>query len=71
MKGTVKIQMFNLPNFLKIDAPGASADAGSLDVAHLFPDDQSAREFWDDCKARWVEHVAKRRASEGKSERVP
>ncbi len=63
MKGVVKVQMFNLPNFLRIDAPGSATDSGSLDVAHLFPTDIDARRFWEDCQEKWVKHVAKRRAS--------
>jgi hypothetical protein len=63
MKGIVKVQMFPLPNFLKIDVPGSAADSGSIDVGHLFPTDNDALIFWQDCQLKWIEHVAKRRAA--------
>jgi hypothetical protein len=55
---TVKLKMFNLPNFLRIEGQIAE---GGLDVAELFPDDLAAADFWDSCSKEWVEHVAKRR----------
>lgn len=53
---TLKLDMFRLPNFMRIQGLG-----DSLDVGALFPDDAAASEFWDACKVKWIEHVAKRR----------
>lgn len=55
----VKVDMFNLPNFMRITDAGK--DSPMLDVGHLFPTDQEAADFWEHCVGKWVEHVAKRR----------
>lgn len=66
MKATIHVQMFNLPNYMKIDGP--IGDSNGLDVGFLFPTDQDAAQFWEECTTKWVAHVAKRRAALGKSE---
>jgi hypothetical protein len=55
----VKVQMFRLPNFMRITDAGE--EAPMLDVGHLFPTDADATEFWEGCLTQWLEHVAKRR----------
>lgn len=64
MKATVKMQMFNLPNFLRIDGP--LGDSNGLDVGYLFPTDKEAADFWDDCREKWISHVRARRSALGK-----
>jgi len=59
VKAVVQVQMFTLPNFMRIEG---MADAG-LDVGSLFPTDADAVEFWESCLPKWLEHVAKRRAA--------
>jgi hypothetical protein len=59
VKATVKVEMFKLPNFMRI--AGMGPDAGVLDVGHLFPTDTAAEDFWNESRRKWVEHVAKRR----------
>jgi hypothetical protein len=59
--GTVKVQMFMLPNYLKIEGP--IGDSNGLDVGYLFPNDTAAEDFWNEARRKWVEHVAKRRAA--------
>lgn len=59
MKAIVTMQMFNLPNYLKLDGP--IGDSNGLDVGYLFPNDKEAGEFWDDCREKWIAHVKKRR----------
>lgn len=58
-KAVVTVEMFNLPNFMRIKAAGPASRM--LDVAELFPTDQEAREFWMGCIEDWVRHVEKRR----------
>lgn len=64
MKATVKMTMFNLPNFLRIDGP--IGDSNGLDVGYLFPTDKEAADFWDDCREKWIAHVRARRSALGK-----
>jgi hypothetical protein len=59
VKGIVKVKMFNLPNFLRIDA--LTGDSSGLDVGYLFHTDQDARSFWLECCDKWVQHVKDRR----------
>lgn len=61
MKGIVKVAMFNLPNYLKLDGP--IGDSNGLDVGYLFPTDKDASDFWDSCREKWIDHVRKRRAA--------
>jgi hypothetical protein len=59
VKAVVKLQMFSLPNFMRIEG---MPDAG-LDVGSLFLTDTEATEFWEGCLQKWLDHVAKRRAA--------
>jgi hypothetical protein len=61
MKAVVKMSMFTLPNFLKLDGP--IGDSNGLDVGYLFPTDKEAGEFWDDCREKWIAHVGARRSA--------
>jgi len=57
MKAEVKIRPFTFPNFLKLD-DGRERGA-QIPVATLSP--EAASELWDDMKAAWLAHVAKKK----------
>lgn len=59
--GIVKVEMFKLPNFMRIEKAGP--ESNMLDVGHLFPTDSVAEDFWNEARRKWVEHVARRRAA--------
>jgi len=61
---TIKIHPFTYANFVHLDIPrtvGPTPEDVSLDVGKAFPTDAAAAEFWDELKAGWIKHVAKRR----------
>jgi hypothetical protein len=59
MMPTVKAKPFLLPNFLRLEVGEGEL---TMRVGALFPTDEDAAKFWDESKARWVAHVAKRRS---------
>jgi hypothetical protein len=59
MKATVKVDMFSLPNFMRI----SGVPSGVMDVGELFPTDTAAEDFWNEARRKWVEHVAARRSA--------
>lgn len=61
MIGIVKVRMFMLPNFLKIE--GRRENSDGMDVGYLFPTDTAEEDFWNEARRKWVEHVGKRRAA--------
>lgn len=60
-KAIVEVEMFNLPNFMRIKKAGP--ESSMLDVGDLFPTDTAAEDFWNEARRKWVEHVAKRRSA--------
>jgi hypothetical protein len=64
VKATVTVKMFTMPNYLKLEGP--IVDSTGIDVGALFPADADAALFWDECRRKWVDHVAKRRIALGK-----
>jgi len=68
VKAVVKVEMFKLPNFMRIEQAGP--ESNTLDVGHLFPTDTAAEDFWNEARRKWVEHVAQRRAALSAGERT-
>lgn len=64
---TVKIHPFRYANFVHLDLPQIPNNPVigdvPLDVGEAFPTDDAAAHFWDELKAGWIKHVAKRRNS--------
>lgn len=57
---TIYVEPFRMPNYMR--PVGMPSDA-TMDVGQLFPNDVAAGEFWDELKAKWIQHVASRRSA--------